>query len=43
VEKMFYGIGLNIPMGESGFHFDYGLASFDELDYIHIFSGSIDF
>lgn len=43
VEKLFYGVGLNIPMGTTGFSFDYGLASFDELDYVHIFSGSIDF
>ncbi|MBN2365059.1 MAG: PorV/PorQ family protein [Calditrichaeota bacterium] len=43
VEKLFYGIGLNVPMTGAGFTFDYALASFDELDYIHIFSGSISF
>ncbi|MCB0277774.1 MAG: PorV/PorQ family protein, partial [Calditrichaeota bacterium] len=42
LEKFFYGIGLNIPTeGSSSFTFDYALASFGELDYVHIFSGSI--
>ncbi len=43
VEKFFYGVGLNIPISSAGLTFDYGLASFDELDYIHIFSASISF
>jgi len=43
VENFFYGIGLNIPLSESKFRFDYALASYNDLDYIHIFSGSIDF
>jgi len=43
VEKFFYGIGLNIPVTGATFGFDYAIASFDELDYIHIFSGSLSF
>ncbi|MBN2093434.1 PorV/PorQ family protein [candidate division KSB1 bacterium] len=43
VEKMFYGAGLFIPLGRTDFTFDYALASFEELDYIHIFSASISF
>jgi hypothetical protein len=43
IEKLFYGIGLNIPLSNSRFKFDYALASYDDLDYIHVFSGSIDF
>ena len=42
VEKMFYGVGLNIPLsGASSFVFDYAIASFDELDYVHVFSANI--
>ena len=42
VEKFFYGVGLNIPMaGNSSFRFDYALASYGELDYVHVFGGSI--
>lgn len=43
VEKFFYGVGLNIPLSGTEFRFDYSLASFEELDYIHIFSASISF
>jgi hypothetical protein len=43
VEKIFYGVGLNVPMSGTNFKFDYGVASFDELDYVHIFSGSLEF
>jgi hypothetical protein len=43
VEKFFYGIGLNIPVTGASFGFDYALSSFDELDYIHVFSGSLSF
>jgi hypothetical protein len=43
VEKLFYGIGLNVPLSGSQFKFDYGVASFEELDYVHIFSGSFSF
>ncbi len=43
VEKFFYGVGLNIPLAGSSFRFDYGLASFEELEYVHIFSGIISF
>lgn len=38
LEKFFYGVGLNIPLSKSNFKFDYALASFSELDYVHIFS-----
>ena len=41
VDKFFYGVGLNVPVLDAAFCFDYSLASFDELDYIHIFSASI--
>ena len=42
LEKFFYGFGLNVPLsGASAFRFDYALASFGELDYVHIFGGSI--
>ncbi len=42
LEKFFYGVGLNIPTGgTSSFTFDYALASYGELDYVHIFAGSI--
>ena len=43
VEKLFYGIGLSVPVSGATFMFDYALASFDELDYIHVISGSISF
>jgi len=43
VEKMFYGAGLHIPMGTTIFNFDYAIASFEDLDYIHVFSASIAF
>ncbi len=43
VEKFFYGIGLHVPVTGAAFTFDYALASFDELDYIHVISGSISF
>jgi len=43
VEKMFYGIGLNIPLAGVKFTVDYGLASFDELEYVNIFSAGITF
>jgi hypothetical protein len=42
VEKFFYGLGLSIPLADkSTFYFDYALASFGELDYIHIFGAGI--
>lgn len=42
VEKFFYGMGLSIPLADkSTFNFDYALASFGELDYIHIFGAGI--
>jgi hypothetical protein len=42
VEKFYYGMGLTIPLADhSNFRFDYALASFGELDYIHMFGGSI--
>ena len=43
VEKLFYGIGINIPLSGVNFAVDYGLASFEELDYVHIFSATIAF
>ncbi|MCP5064045.1 MAG: PorV/PorQ family protein [Ignavibacteriae bacterium] len=43
IEKFFYGVGLKAPLSGAEFIFDYALASFDELDYIHIFSVSISF
>ena len=44
VEKFYYGLGIKVPFtGSSNFTFDYALASFEELDYIHIFSGGIAF
>jgi hypothetical protein len=43
VEKFFYGIGLAIPVTGATFNFDYAVASFEELDYIHVLSGSISF
>lgn len=41
-EKLFYGVGLKIPSGNSSFDFDYALASYDDLDYVHIFSASLN-
>jgi hypothetical protein len=42
VEKFFYGLGLSIPLADkSSFYFDYALASFGELDYVHIFGAGI--
>lgn len=44
VEKMFYGLGLKVPLSSGTFFtVDYSLASFGELDYIHIFSTAITF
>jgi hypothetical protein len=43
VEKFFYGIGLHVPLSGAAFTFDYALASFEELEYIHVISGSISF
>ncbi|HFE64086.1 MAG TPA: PorV/PorQ family protein, partial [Caldithrix sp.] len=43
VEKLFYGMGLNIPLSGANFAFDYALASFGELDYIHVISASLSF
>jgi len=44
IEKFYYGLGIKVPFGgSSNFTFDYALASFEELDYIHIFSGGIAF
>jgi hypothetical protein len=43
VEKLYYGVGINIPLSGAKFTVDYALASFDELDYIHIFSAGIYF
>jgi hypothetical protein len=43
VEKFFYGVGLNVPLTGVIFIFDYAVASFEELDYIHVVSGSISF
>jgi hypothetical protein len=43
VEKLFYGIGLHIPLPGVIFTLDYGLASFDELEYVNIFSAGITF
>jgi hypothetical protein len=40
IDKLFYGIGLILPISGTTFCFDYCLASFGELDYIHIFSAS---
>lgn len=41
VERFFYGLGLSIPVGGIGFGFDYSLASYDDLEYVHIFSAQI--
>ncbi len=42
VEDLFYGVGLNASLaGGTSFHFDYALASFGELNYIHIFSATV--
>jgi hypothetical protein len=43
VEKLYYGVGLKIPLAGTKFTIDYSLASFDELDYIHVFSAGIYF
>lgn len=43
IGKFFYGVGLNIPIAGAGLAFDYGLASFDELDYVHIVSLNLKF
>ena len=43
VEKLYYGVGINVPLSGTKFTVDYGLASFDELDYIHVFSAGIYF
>jgi len=43
LQKFFYGIGLRVPITRAVFVFDYGLASFGELDYVHILSASIAF
>lgn len=44
LEKMFYGLGLKVPLSSGTFFtVDYSLASFGELDYIHIFSTAITF
>jgi len=41
IEKFFYGVGLKAPLSGVIFYFDYSLASFDQLDYVHIFSASV--
>ncbi|MCK4577499.1 MAG: PorV/PorQ family protein [Candidatus Marinimicrobia bacterium] len=41
VQKLFYGVGLYTPLPGSDLNVDYALASFGELDYIHVFSASI--
>jgi len=43
VEKFFYGAGIKAPFSGAVFSFDYSLASYGELDMIHIFSASIAF
>ena len=44
LEDMFYGLGLKVPLsGGTFFTVDYSLASYGQLDYIHIFSSSITF
>jgi len=44
VEKLFFGVGLQVALANSSsFNFDYAVASFDELDYVHIFSSSLSF
>jgi hypothetical protein len=44
VEKIFFGVGLQLPLASASlFNFDYAVASFDELDYVHIFSSSLSF
>lgn len=43
VEKIFYGAGIKAPFSGVVFSFDYSLASFGELDFIHVFSASIAF
>ena len=43
LEKFFYGVGLKVPVSGSEFQLDYAVASFDELDYIHMFAISISF
>ncbi len=43
VEKLFYGAGIKAPFSGAVFSFDYSLASFGELDFIHVFSASIAF
>ncbi len=42
VERFFYGLGLNVPLGGIGFGFDYSLASFEDLEYVHIISAQIE-
>ena len=41
IEKFYYGFGLKVPIPGAAFNFDYSVASFDELDNIHIFSASV--
>jgi len=43
VERFFYGAGVKAPLADVVFSFDYALASYGELDFIHIFSASISF
>ncbi|KAA3659429.1 MAG: hypothetical protein DWQ10_08895 [Calditrichaeota bacterium] len=44
IEELFYGAGINASLGGGAmFRFDYAVASFGDLDYIHVFSGSISF
>ena len=43
LEKFFYGVGLKAPISGATFTFDYGLASYDALDYIHVFSIGLSF
>ncbi len=44
LEKMFYGLGFKVPLSNGAFFtVDYSLASYGELDYIHIFSTAITF
>jgi hypothetical protein len=42
LEKMFYGLGVKVPLSNGAFfNMDYSLASYGELNYIHIFSTAI--
>jgi len=44
LEDIFYGLGLKVPLSSGTFFtVDYSLASYGELDYIHIFSTAITF